>query len=148
MQDHLINNGLPALFLLSFLASTLLPLGSEWLLVVLIIHGHSVQSVVTVATVGNYLGACTTYLIGLWGSQFLITKVLRIDEKNMTRAHALYRKYGCWSLLLSWLPVVGDPLCLLGGIFRVRFFRYSVLVFSGKLVRYIAVAFLTSMSIH
>jgi membrane protein YqaA with SNARE-associated domain len=148
VQDYLINNGLPALFLLSFLASTLLPLGSEWLLIVLIIHGHSVENVVTVATIGNYLGACTTYLIGLWGSQFLITKILRIDEKNMARAHTLYGKYGCWSLLLSWLPVVGDPLCLVGGIFKVRFFRYSVLVFSGKLARYIAVALLTSMSLH
>jgi membrane protein YqaA with SNARE-associated domain len=148
MQDYLINNGLPALFLLSFLASTLLPLGSEWLLVVLIIHGHSVESVVTIATIGNYLGACTTYMIGIWGSQYLITKILRINDKDMARAHALYGKYGSWSLLLSWLPVVGDPLCLLGGIFRIRFFHYSVLVFSGKLARYIAVALLTSMNMH
>jgi membrane protein YqaA with SNARE-associated domain len=148
MQDYLINNGLPALFLLSFLASTLLPLGSEWLLVVLIIHGHSVESVVTVATIGNYLGACTTYMIGIWGSQYLITKILRINDKDMARAHALYGKYGSWSLLLSWLPVVGDPLCLLGGIFRIRFFHYSVLVFSGKLARYVAVALLTSMNMH
>ena len=148
MQEALINHGLPALFLLSFLASTLLPLGSEWLLVVLILNGHSPETTVTVATIGNYLGACTTYAIGLGSAQFLITRLLRIGEKDMARAHALYGKYGTWSLLLSWLPVVGDPLCLLGGIFKVRFFRYSVLVFSGKLARYIAVALLTSMSLH
>ena len=148
MHDYLINNGLPALFLLSFLASTLLPLGSEWLLVVLIIHGHSVESAVAVATLGNYLGACTTYLIGRGGAQYLITKLLRISGKDMARAHILYEKYGSWSLLLSWLPIVGDPLCLLGGIFKIHFFRYSMLVFSGKLTRYIAVAFFTSMNMH
>lgn len=148
MQDLLINNGLPALFLLSFLASTLLPLGSEWLLVVLIMNGRSPEAVVTVATVGNYLGACTTYVIGLGGAQFLITRLLRIREKDMAKARALYGRYGAWSLLLSWLPVIGDPLCLLGGIFKVRFFRYSVLVFSGKLARYLAVAALTSMSMQ
>jgi membrane protein YqaA with SNARE-associated domain len=87
-------------------------------------------------------------MIGIWGSQYLITKILRINDKDMARAHALYGKYGSWSLLLSWLPVVGDPLCLLGGIFRIRFFHYSVLVFSGKLARYVAVALLTSMNMH
>jgi len=148
LHDHLINNGLPALFLLSFLASTLLPLGSEWLLIVMIVGGRSIESVVAVATIGNYLGACTTYLVGLWGSTYLITKILRISDENLTRADSLYRKYGSWSLLLSWLPVVGDPLCLLGGIFRVRFFHYSILVFSGKLARYITVALVTKMSIQ
>jgi membrane protein YqaA with SNARE-associated domain len=148
VQEYLIHNGLPALFVLSFLAATLLPLGSEWLLVVLIINGHSAESVVTIATIGNYLGACTTYAIGIWGSQFLITKILRINENDMARAHALYRKYGSWSLLFSWLPVVGDPLCLLGGLLKIRFFYYSALVFSGKLARYIAVALIASTSIH
>jgi membrane protein YqaA with SNARE-associated domain len=148
VHEYLVHNGLPALFLLSFLASTLLPLGSEWLLVVLIINGHSVERVVMVATIGNYLGACTTYVIGVWGSQFVITRILRINENDLARAHSVYRKYGSWSLLLSWLPVVGDPLCLLGSLFKIRFFRYSLLVFSGKLARYVAVALLTSMNIH
>lgn len=148
MQEYLIHNGLPALFVLSFIASTLLPLGSEWLLVLLIINGHSVESVVTVATIGNYLGACTTYIIGIWGSQFVITKILRMNEHDLARAHALYRKYGSWSLLFSWLPVVGDPLCLLGGLFKIRFIRYSALVFSGKLARYVAVALITFTTIH
>jgi membrane protein YqaA with SNARE-associated domain len=148
VQEYLIYNGLPALFVLSFVASTLLPLGSEWLLVLLIINGHSMESVVTVATIGNYLGACTTYIIGIWGSQFVITKILRMDENDLARAHVLYRKYGSWSLLFSWLPVVGDPLCLLGGLFKIRFIRYSALVFSGKLARYVAVALITFTTIH
>ena len=133
---------LPALFLLSFLASTLLPVGSEWLLVVMIIQDFSPHHVVLTATLGNFLGACTTCLIGIWGSDFFIRAILRIDDRQLARARAMYEKYGAWSLLLSWLPVVGDPLCLLAGIFRVGFGRFALLVFVGKFSRYATLAFL------
>lgn len=134
---------LPSLFLLSFMAATVLPIGSEWLLIVMILQGFSLQDAVLTATVGNFLGACTTYLIGIWGSGFLVQTVLRIDETQLERAETLYGKYGSWSLLLSWLPLVGDPLCLIAGVFRISFFRFSVLVFIGKLSRYAILAYLT-----
>ncbi len=133
---------LPALFCLSFLAATVLPLGSEWLLVLLIINGSHAPTAVIIATLGNYLGACTTYLIGIWGSDIFISKVLRLDEQNRAHATRLYRCYGAWSLLLSWLPVVGDPLCLLAGTFRTPFTLFSFLVLLGKAGRYAAIAFL------
>jgi membrane protein YqaA with SNARE-associated domain len=133
---------LPTLFFLSFLASTILPIGSEWLLIVMIVQGFPFHQVVMTASVGNFLGACTTYLIGIRGSDFLIRTVLRIDDKQMTRAREIYGKYGTWSLLLSWLPVVGDPLCLLAGIFRTGFGRFALLVFVGKFSRYATLAFL------
>lgn len=132
-----------ALFLVSFLASTILPLGSEWLLVTVILHGNDPVCSVAVATAGNYAGACTTYWIGLCGSSFLMTRVLRIDENARKRAELLYGKYGSWSLFLSWVPVVGDPLCLIGGLLHVGFVRFSLLVFSGKLGRYAVIAALT-----
>lgn len=96
-----------------------------------------------VATVGNWLGACTTYAIGMWGGPFLVRRVLRIDEATERRADRLYGRYGSWSLLFSWLPVIGDPLCLVGGILRVRFIRFSLLVGSGKLARYAFIAWIT-----
>lgn len=133
---------LPALFLLSFLASTILPIGSEWLLVVMIMQGFSLHHVVLTASLGNFLGACTTYLIGIWGSDYFIRTVLRIDDNQLTKARKIYGKYGAWSLLLSWLPVVGDPLCLMAGIFRIGFGRFSLLVFVGKFSRYATLAFL------
>ncbi len=133
---------LSLLFILSFLAATILPIGSEWLLIVMIVHGFSLPSVVITATLGNYLGACTTYLIGIWGSDFIIRTVFRIDDRQLERAENLYEKYGSWSLLLSWLPVVGDPLCLIGGVFRISIFRFSFLVFVGKFFRYAILALL------
>jgi len=135
--------GLPALFLLSFLAATLLPLGSEWLLIILILQGVSPTHVVMTASIGNFLGACTTYLIGLWGSEFLKNKVLGINDQQLIRPRKLYQRYGIWSLLFSWLPVIGDPLCLLAGIFRVSFGWFSLLVFLGKFSRYATLAYLT-----
>ena len=143
MHDFLANHGYLALFLLSFLASTLIPLGSEWLLVALLLKGHDPVLSVAVASFGNYFGACTTYAIGIYGGPFLIRKVLRIDETTEQRTERLYARYGSWSLLISWLPAIGDPLCLVGGLLRVSFTRFSLLVFTGKLARYITVAWLT-----
>ena len=137
------NQGYLALFLLSFLASTLVPLGSEWLLVALLLNGHNPGLSVGVATAGNTLGACVTYGIGLYGGPFLMGKVLRIDEAARQRAERLYARYGSWSLFFSWLPIVGDPLCLVSGILKVRFGFFFVLVLSGKLIRYVCVGLLT-----
>ncbi len=143
MEPFLAAHGYPALFALSFLAATLLPLGSEWLLVALLLDRRDPVVSVAVATAGNYLGACTTWLIGMYGGSWLIRTLLRIDEQAENRAKELYTRYGAWSLLFSWLPVVGDPLCLVGGVLRVGFGRFSLLVVAGKLARYTAVAWLT-----
>jgi membrane protein YqaA with SNARE-associated domain len=133
---------LPLLFILSFLAATVLPLGSEWLLVVMLAQDFPPEKTVLVASLGNYLGACTTFAIGLWGSEFVIEKILRIDARQRQRSEKLFTRYGSWALLLSWLPIVGDPLCLLAGVFRTGFLRFSLLVFTGKLARYTTLAVL------
>lgn len=143
MQDFLLANGYPALFLLSFCASTLIPLGSEWLLAALLVQGFAPLPVILVASAGNVLGACTSYLIGIYGSAFLTTTILRIDAGDRARAGQLFARYGSWCLLLSWLPVIGDPLCLLAGVMRVGFGRFVLLVATGKFVRYAAVAWAT-----
>ncbi len=147
MEEFLLHSGLPALFALSFLAATVVPLGSEWLLIGLILHSFDAEQVVAVATIGNYLGACTTYVIGLWGSTFIMHKVLRIDSDQSDKAATIFRKYGSWSLLLSWLPLIGDPLCLVAGTLRLNFLQFSLLAFSGKLARYALIAAVTTGSI-
>lgn len=140
MEYWLLEHGYPALFLLSFLASTLVPLGSEWLLVVLLINGFDLSAVVAVATVGNSCGALTTYAVGLWGGPFLIQRILRIRPEKQRRAELYFNRYGIWALLFSWLPVIGDPLCLAGGVLRTGFGRFILLVATGKFVRYLIVA--------
>ena len=147
MQLFLLDNGLPALFVLSFLAATVLPLGSEWLLVALIFNLSDPETVVAVATVGNFLGACTTYGIGFWGASFLLQRLLRIDAVQIERATTLFHRYGSWTLLLSWVPIIGDPLCLVAGSLRFNFFLFSFLVFIGKLGRYAFIAAVTTGSL-
>lgn len=136
MVDFLSSHGYPALFLLSFLASTILPLGSEWLLATLVVQGMDPVLSVAVATGGNTLGACTTFAIGLYGGPFLIERVLRISSASRDKAEKFFGKYGLWSILFSWVPVVGDPLCLVAGALRIRFGIFVVLVLIGKLARY------------
>ena len=86
--------GLVSLFGLSFLASTLVPLGSEWLLILLIVQGHPALTTVAVATLGNSLGAVTTYLIGIFGSDVLTRRVLRLSDQDLHRARTMYRRFG------------------------------------------------------
>lgn len=143
MEYFLGVHGYPSLFILSFLASTVIPLGSEWMLATMLISQNDPLMTVVVASLGNYLGACSTWLIGVYGGPFLIRRVLRIAPATEERAKALYGRYGAWSLLLSWLPAIGDPLCLVGGILKIGFFRFSMLVMAGKVARYGAVAWLT-----
>jgi membrane protein YqaA with SNARE-associated domain len=143
METILIDYGYLSLFLLSFLAATVVPVGSEWLLVALLLNGHSPVCTVIVATIGNTLGACTTYAIGLYGGSCLTGKVLRISPEAIQRAERRYARYGSWSLLFSWVPIIGDPFCLVSGILKTPFILFFILVLIGKLARYAFVAAVT-----
>lgn len=132
--------GYLALFALSFTAATLLPLGSEWLLAALLLKGGDPLLLVATATLGNLLGAVSTWLVGRYGGEFLIRRCLRIDAETQGRAEVRYGRYGIWSLLLAWVPLIGDPLCLIAGIFRVRLALFIPLVGAGKLGRYLLLA--------
>lgn len=137
-----VAGGLPALFLLAFLAATVLPLGSEWLLAALVAGGSAPLTAVLIATVGNTLGAVTTAWLGR-GSGTWLRRRLPLAPERQQRAERLYARFGSWSLLASWLPIVGDPLCLVAGLLRVPWPRFLLLVAAGKLARYAAVAWLT-----
>jgi len=130
-----------SLFFTSFLASTIIPLGSEGVVVYMITKGHSIVSVVVIASIGNYLGACTTYIFGYIGRQNALEKYLKINPVDFARAEKLFTKYGSPVLLFTWLPIVGDALAAIGGIFKLNFFLFSIYVFTGKFIRYLVVAY-------
>lgn len=142
MEEQIVAWGLPALFLLSFLAATVAPVGSEWLLAVLLLKGGDAVPAVAVASVGNYLGACTTFYIGGKGREWLEARGRFPSSRNYERAEGLFLRYGAPALLLTWLPIVGDVLCLVAGVFGVGFARFSAYTLTGKAVRYAAVALL------
>jgi membrane protein YqaA with SNARE-associated domain len=148
LESWLLENGYPALFVLSFMASTLVPLGSEWLLAVLLVNDFELSLVVPVATVGNTAGALTTYAIGLWGGPWLVRRVLRISQASQQRAERNFNRYGSWVLLFSWVPLLGDPLCLASGVLKTGFWRFVMLVAFGKFLRYLVVAKLVMQGVQ
>ena len=131
--------GYPGLFAASFLAATILPFSSEVVLTCLLLHGFQPVTLITVATAGNVLGSLANYGIGFLGSVFLIQTVLRISAEDFSRAKRRYHKYGLFSLLFAWVPIIGDPLTVVAGALKINLVIFMILVTTGKLIRYIMV---------
>ena len=140
-MEALAEYGYLGLFAASFLAATILPFSSEVVLSFLLLNNYDPFNTVAVATAGNVLGAVVNYAMGFWGSTLILKKLLRISEKDINHAEQRFRKYGTFSLLFAWVPVIGDPLTVAAGVLRVNFMIFLALVAAGKLVRYIIVAF-------
>jgi len=132
------------LFFSALISSTLFPGGSEALLLYRLHEGGDAYVLVAIATVGNVLGSLITYVMGRLGNEAIHKKWLCIDAKKVERAEHWFGKYGQVSLLFAWLPIVGDPLCLVAGLLRCSILWFVVLVSVGKLARYALLAGLFS----
>jgi membrane protein YqaA with SNARE-associated domain len=125
------------LFLSAFTSATLLPGSSEAALLALLATGRGEPvSLVVVATAGNVIGSSINWVLGRFFSTFRDKKWFPVTTETYERAVAWYRRYGAWSLLLSWLPVIGDPLTVAAGALRVGWGRFLLLVSLGKAGRY------------
>jgi len=129
------------LFGSALLSSTLFPGGSEALLLYRLHQGADPVASVLVATAGNVGGSLITYAMGRFGRKAVQHRDAKTD-RHMVRAERWFRRWGYPSLLLSWLPIVGDPLCLVAGVLRVNVAGFLLLVTVGKLARYAALAWL------
>jgi membrane protein YqaA with SNARE-associated domain len=131
---------LAILFVSAFAASTILPMSSEVVLGALAVAGATdVWLLLAVATAGNTLGAVVNWGIGRYAATW---RTLSLDDAKYERACRWFNRWGIWCLLLSWLPVVGDPLTLLPGALRTSFLPFLLLVLAGKAARYAAVLLL------
>ena len=132
------------LFLAAFAAATLLPLQSEALLVGLLHNDQlSVLGLWLVATLGNVLGSLVNWWLGRRLEQYKERRWFPVGPRHLERARQHYQRYGHWSLLLSWMPVIGDPLTLIAGIMREPFWRFVLLVSLAKGGRYLVLALIT-----
>lgn len=129
------------LFGSALLSSTLFPGGSEALLLYRLHQGDDPLVSVLTATAGNVLGSLITYGMGRFGRQTVQRRSEKTD-RHIMRAEHWFKRFGRPSLLLAWLPVVGDPLCLVAGVLRVNVTTFLLLVTLGKLARYAALAWL------
>lgn len=140
--EYFTELGYIGLFIASFLAATILPLGSEIVLVALIMSGLSPWGLLLIATLGNVLGSLTNYFLGYWASLSVIKKWLRMSESEFFRAERRFQKYGLLSMLFAWVPIIGDPLTVMAGILRIHLLWFLSLVTVGKLLRYIVIIYM------
>ncbi len=139
-MEWLLDYGVVGLFFAAFLAATVLPFSSEFMLGLLVANGADPILVVAMATAGNVLGSLTCYALGWWVSQPVLQRWLKLSDQELIQARGRFNRYGSASLLLAWVPVIGDPLTVVAGAMRTPFWLFIMLVTVGKLGRYLVVA--------
>ena len=132
-----------SLFAISFLAATILPFSSELTLAGLIATSdYDNLLLLIVASFGNVFGSVVNWVLGSYSRNLTTKKWFPFKETQIERSSKWFRKFGKWSLLFAWVPVVGDPLTLVAGILRVKFIDFIILVAIGKVSRYLIVFYL------
>ena len=131
------------LFFISFLAATILPFSSELTLAGLISTSNYDNLLLLVfASFGNVLGSAFNWGLGFYARNLTIKKWFPFKETQIERSSKWFSKFGKWSLLFAWVPIVGDPLTFVAGLLRVRFLDFIILVAIGKVSRYLIVFYL------
>ena|SRR6056300_854450 len=131
-----------SLFFSALIAATVFPAQSEMVLVYLVQQAaHPVWALVVVASIGNVLGSVINYALGYSVHRFKDRRWFPASPKQMDRAQAFYAKWGRYSLLASWVPIIGDPITVVAGVLRDRFLIFLILVAIAKSGRYVVLAY-------
>jgi membrane protein YqaA with SNARE-associated domain len=136
LNELIRDYGGPGLCVVSFIAATIFPLSSEAAVYGAVKAGMPWGAVFFWASLGNCLGVTLNYALGRWGSEKALPKVM--DSRSGRRAMEWSERYGKWTLLLSWLPVVGDPLTIIAGLMRVNLVFFIVVSYAVRVARYAA----------
>ena len=133
------------LFLISFLAATILPFSSEVVLTTMYLsNSFEPYFLLIFASIGNIMGSITNWYLGKKITLFQNRKWFPVSPDQLERSRKYFQKYGLWSLLLAWVPIIGDPLTLLAGVLKVRFSIFFLLVSISKISRYVFILYLAS----
>lgn len=136
-MGDLAQYGLWGLFLGSFLGATILPFSSDALFIaVLALTGDTVGCIVF-GTLGNWLGGVTTYYVGRLGRWEWIEKWFKVKRETLEKQRSKVDKYGVWLALLSWVPVIGDVLCIALGFYKAKPLWTIILLLAGKFARFV-----------
>lgn len=131
-----------SLFLISFLAATILPAQSEAVLVGIALQKeYSLPLLLLVASTGNVLGACVNWLLGRYLLRFQDKKWFPVNGRQLEKGSVFYQRWGAWTLLFSWLPIIGDAFTIIAGVLHMRFMLFLVLVSLGKTARYAVILY-------
>jgi membrane protein YqaA with SNARE-associated domain len=134
------------LFAVALVAATLFPLQSEALLAgLLIAHKQPVWMLVVVASVGNVVGSTINWALGRSIEKLRDKRWFPIKGRALDRAENWYKRFGRWTLLLSWTPVIGDPLTMIAGVLREPLWSFLLIVTIAKTARYVVIAALIAL---
>ena len=134
-----------SLFLISFLAATILPFSSELTLAGLVsTSNYDNLLLLAVASLGNVLGSVVNWILGFYSRNLSKKNWFLFKDEQIKRSSKWFNKFGKWSLLFAWVPIVGDPLTLAAGLLRVKFIEFLILVIIGKVSRYLVIFYLLS----
>lgn len=130
---------LPSLFLLSFSAATLLPGGSEAALLLLAAKGqHTATTLLIVACTGNILGSLVNYAMGRYALRYQHKRWFPVSPPQLAKAQKWFARWGQYSVLGAWLPLIGDPITVAAGVMRMNWLTFLILVTLSKTLRYAA----------
>ncbi len=131
---------LAGLFWAAFLSATILPGSSEAVLLGLIALGSwSLATLIAVATIGNTLGSVVNWWLGLYVERWRDHPRFPVKPDEFERYQDWYRRWGVWSLLLAWVPIIGDPLTVMAGVMRTPLWLFILVTGIGKLARYLVI---------
>ena len=129
-----------SLFIISFLAATILPFSSELTLAGLVAtSNYDNLSLLIVASLGNVLGSVVNWILGFYSRKLTTKKWFPFKDEQIKKSSKWFNRFGRWSLLFAWVPIIGDPLTLAAGLLRVKFIEFLILVTIGKVSRYLAI---------
>ncbi|WP_440919814.1 YqaA family protein [Candidatus Pelagibacter sp.] len=132
-----------SLFIISFLAATIFPFSSEAILATyLLSETHNKFLLIFFASFGNILGSIFNWFLGIYFLKFQNKKWFPFSKTQIDRSSKWFKKYGKWSLLFAWVPIIGDPLTFIAGTMRIKFLIFLLLVSFGKIMRYFVISLL------
>jgi len=132
-----------SLFIISFLAATILPLSSELTLAGLMATSNYDNLLLLIfASLGNVLGSVVNWILGFYSRNLVTKKWFPFKDQQIEKSSSWFNRFGKWSLLFAWVPIIGDPLTLVAGLLKVKFIEFIILVTIGKVSRYMVIFYL------
>ena len=131
-----------SLFTVAFMVATIVPFGSEMYFATLLsLNNYNNLLLLIAASIGNVLGSVFNWVCGYYVNYFIKKPWFPIKQDNIAKGTKIFNKYGKWSLLLSWVPFIGDPITFVAGTLRFSLVPFLILVSIGKVGRYLVIYF-------
>ena len=127
------------MFLSAFLAATILPFSSDVIYGIMLLSNYDPVLTTTMASLGNWLGGMSSYYLGFIGYWAWIEKYWRVKKQKVEEWRAKLARFGSWPALITWLPIIGDPIAIALGFLKLNVYKVAILMLIGKTLRYVTI---------